>query len=192
MVPLSMVVRHELVEDVQQAPFPEENQAVQTLLANRAHEPLRVCVGVRRLLLRARGEADGRSKHIDFDTAIERNVREKVARGREIFRFDTFGDEAFWGDALQLHRAIAGERLGGVGPGVSPRTALDVGLKVTVEALPRNLVERLKRGRIDLDDPATTVALLRLNAVVGLTGFLRHGGPAAIARPAMRPVPFHR
>src|SRR5215208_3884218 len=50
-------------------------------------------------------------------------------RGRNIFRFDTFGDQAFWGDALQLHRAIAGAENGGVGPGVSPKTALAVGLK---------------------------------------------------------------
>jgi mono/diheme cytochrome c family protein len=94
-----------------------------------------------------------------------------IARGRHIFRFDTFGDEAFWGDMLRLHQAIAGGQLGGVGPGVSPRTALAVGLKVDVEALPRNLVEGLRRGRVNLDDPATTVALLQLNAVVGLTGF---------------------
>jgi hypothetical protein len=65
-----------------------------------------------------------------------RQARELFEEGKQIFRFDTFGDEAFWGDALQLHRAIAGERLGGVGPGVSPRTALAVGLKVDEAALP--------------------------------------------------------
>ena len=53
-----------------------------------------------------------------------------LARGRRIFRYDTFGDQAFWGGALQLHRAIAGRKNGGVGPGVSPKTALSVGLKV--------------------------------------------------------------
>src|SRR5689334_15354514 len=59
--------------------------------------------------------------------------------GRHTFRYDTFGDEAFWGGTLQLHQAIAGSRLGGVGPGVSPRTAWAVGLKVDVEALPGSL-----------------------------------------------------
>jgi hypothetical protein len=92
-------------------------------------------------------------------------------RGKEIFRFDTFGDEAFWGDALQLHRAIEGEALGGVGPGVSPKTALAVGLKIDSEALPNSLKRDLEKGRVDLDDPATTLALLKLDAVVGVKGF---------------------
>ena len=95
-------------------------------------------------------------------------------RGKQIFRFDTFGDEAFWGDALQLHRAIEGEALGGVGPGVSPKTALAVGLKVDSEALPSSLKRDLEKGRVDLDDPATTLALLKLDAVVGLKGFFDH------------------
>jgi hypothetical protein len=92
-------------------------------------------------------------------------------QGKATFRFDTFGDEAFWGGALQLHRAIAGERLGGVGPGVSPKTALAVGLKVDSRALPEELRQALAAGQVDLDDPATTLALLKLNAVVGLKGF---------------------
>jgi hypothetical protein len=93
-------------------------------------------------------------------------------QGRTIFRFDTFGDEDYWGGKLQLHQAIAGAALGGVGPGVSPKTALTVaGLKVDVEALPRDLLMQLRRGKVDLDSPATTLALLRLNAVVGVKGF---------------------
>jgi len=51
-------------------------------------------------------------------------------RGRSVFRFDTFGDQAFWGGALHLHRAIEGKKLGGVGPGVSPKAALAVGLSL--------------------------------------------------------------
>lgn len=94
-----------------------------------------------------------------------------LADGRHTFRFDTFGDEAFWGDTLKLHEAIEGSALGGVGPGVSPRTALAIGLKVDAEALPSSLVADLEAGRVNLDDPATTLALLRLNAVVGVTGF---------------------
>src|SRR5262245_54723123 len=75
---------------------------------------------------------------------------------------ETFGSEAFWGDALQLHKAIAGEKNGGVGPGVSPKTALSVGLKVDVDALPDALKKQLNAGKVNLDDPATTVALLKL------------------------------
>ncbi len=67
------------------------------------------------------------------------NATQKVLQGEQIFRFDTFGDEAFWGDTLKLHQAIEGAKLGGVGPGVSPKTALAVGLKVDLDALPRNL-----------------------------------------------------
>src|SRR5215217_667517 len=62
-----------------------------------------------------------------------------IAEGRQIFRFDTFGDEDFWGGQLRLHQAIEGEQLGGVGPGVSPATALAVGLKVDAQALPKPL-----------------------------------------------------
>ncbi len=87
-----------------------------------------------------------------------------------------FGDQAFWGDALKLHKAIAGSKLGGVGSGVSPRTALAVGLKVDVEALPPSLLQGLAQGKVNLDDPATTVALLKLNAVVGVTGFFDPNG----------------
>jgi hypothetical protein len=112
----------------------------------------------------------------DFDSVIRENAQEMIVEGRQTFRFDTFGDEAFWGDALQLHQAIAGEGLGGVGPGVSPNTALAVGLKVDVDALPEKLQNDLKEGRVDLDDPATTLALLQLNAVVGVTGFFNDQG----------------
>ena len=106
----------------------------------------------------------------DNDLQISAHARRMMNEGRRIFRFDTFGSEAFWGDALQLHKAIAGEKNGGVGGGVSPKTALSVGLKVDTEALPAALVEQIKAGKVDLDDPATTLALLKLNAVVGVTG----------------------
>jgi hypothetical protein len=99
-----------------------------------------------------------------------------VDQGRRIFRYDTFGDEAFWGGALNLHQAIAGEKLGGVGPGVSPKTALSVGLKVDADALPANLVEQIKAGKVNMDDPATTLALLKLNSVIGVTGFFGKAG----------------
>ncbi len=113
------------------------------------------------------------------DRIVDENAAAMLREGRRIFRFDTFGDEAFWGDTLRLHSAIAGGALGGVGPGVSPRTALAVGLKVDAQALPPSLVEQLKRGQVDLDSPATTLALLKLHAVVGVTGFFDPNGRLA-------------
>jgi len=110
------------------------------------------------------------------DHAIDANGLSMIAKGRRTFRFDTFADEAFWGDTLHLHQAIVGAKLGGVGPGVSPKTALSVGLKVDVDALPADVVNALKLGQVNLDDPATTVALLKLNSVVGLTGFFGEQG----------------
>jgi hypothetical protein len=98
------------------------------------------------------------------------NATNKATQGRQTFRFDTFGDQAFWGDTLRLHQAIEGAALGGVGPGVSPRTALAVGLKVDIDALPGNLLQQIEKGSVNLNDPAVTVALLQLNAVVGVTG----------------------
>jgi hypothetical protein len=96
--------------------------------------------------------------------------------GRTTFRFDTFGSEAFWGDALKLHQAIAGQANGGVGPGVSPAAALGLGLKVDVEALPYDLADAIVSGNVDLNDPANTIALMRLNAVLGVTGVFNAQG----------------
>ncbi len=110
------------------------------------------------------------------DGAIEDTAARMLRDGRQTFRFDTFGDEAFWGDTLHLHQAIAGDKFGGVGPGVSPKTALAVGLKVDVDALPPTLVSRLRSGRVDLDNPATTLELLKLDAVVGVKGFFDRSG----------------
>ena len=110
------------------------------------------------------------------DHRIEQHAERMVKNGRNIFRFDTFGSEAFFGDALQLHKAIAGAANGGVGPGVSPKTALAVGLKVDSDALPAPLLAQIRAGQVNLDDPATTLALLKLNAVVGLTGKFDESG----------------
>jgi cytochrome c peroxidase len=125
--------------------------------------------------------------------SVLENAARMISQGRHTFRFDTFGDEAFWGGTLQLHNAIKGVKLGGVGPGVSPNTALAVGLKVDVDALlgddhfrgrddHSRQDQRLRAralaalGAVNLDDPATTVALLRAKAVVGLTGFFDNSG----------------
>jgi hypothetical protein len=99
-----------------------------------------------------------------------------IEQGRQTFRYDTFGDQAFWGAQLKLHQAIAGAKNGGVGPGVSPNTALAVGLKVDADALPGSLRSDLAAGKVNLDDPATTLALLKLNAVLGVTGFFNEDG----------------
>lgn len=85
-----------------------------------------------------------------------------VTEGKEIFRFDTYGDETFWTDTLRMHEVIQAA--------VDPTTALGVGLKVDAEALPPDVVAGIQSGAISLTDPATTVALLKLNAVVGLKG----------------------
>lgn len=108
--------------------------------------------------------------------ATEINALKMIKKGRHVFRHNTFGDEDFWGGQLRLHEAIAGEKHGGVGPGVSPATALAVGLKVDVEALPRSVRIALKRGQLDLNDPAVTLALLKLNAVVGVKGVFNRSG----------------
>jgi hypothetical protein len=87
-----------------------------------------------------------------------------IDEGRQTFRYDTFGDEDFWGGALHLHEAIAGSANGGVGPGVSPVTALSVGLKVDVDAVPADVASGIMDGSVDLNDPASTLALLKANA----------------------------
>ncbi len=81
--------------------------------------------------------------------------------GQSIFRYDTFGDEQLWTDVLRMHEVIAT---------VPPVTALAVGLKVDVEALPPEIIAALRAGQVDLTDPAVTIELLRLNAVVGVKG----------------------
>jgi hypothetical protein len=99
-----------------------------------------------------------------------------VAQGKQTFRFDTFGDQAFWGDTLHLNQAIAGAANGGVGPGVSPRTALSVGLKVDVDALPAAVRQAIATGQVNLDDPAVTLTLLKLNSVIGVKGIFDRNG----------------
>lgn len=110
-----------------------------------------------------------------FDSVIQQNSQRMIDEGRQTFRFDTFGSEQFFGDTIKLHQAIAGTANGGVGPGLSPRQALALGLKVDAEALPPDVVAGIQSGQISLDDPATTLALLKLNAVVGVTGFFDNG-----------------
>jgi hypothetical protein len=90
----------------------------------------------------------------------------RPVNGRDVFRFDTFRDEQLWTDTLRLHEAIAT---------VSPATALAVGLKVDSEALPQPVINALKAGQVDVNDPAVTRRLLELDAVVGVRGRVADG-----------------
>src|SRR6476659_4358478 len=91
------------------------------------------------------------------DDGPDEATPQQLAQGQQTFRFDTYGDETFWTDTLRMHEVISS--------GVSPATALSVGLKVDADALPPGILQTA-----DLNSPATTVALLKLNAVVGLKG----------------------
>ena len=97
-----------------------------------------------------------------WDNFVEQRAVQSFVDGRRIFRDDTFGSEDFWGGALRLHEAIAT---------VSPATALAVGLKVDAERLPAGAIGLILKGAINPNDPNITLALLRANAVVGVTGF---------------------
>src|SRR5437867_770057 len=109
------------------------------------------------------------------DTVVH-NAAALLQHGRNIFRYDTYGDETFWGDALQLHQAIQGSQFGGVGPGVSPKTALALGLKVDSDALPAQVLAKLRQGQIDLDNVGVTLTLLKNDAVVGVKGLFKTDG----------------
>lgn len=85
-----------------------------------------------------------------------------IAEGQRVFRFETFNDEKFWTDTARMHEVVQ--------KSVSPATALSVGLKVDAEAIPASVAAAIKAGQVDLNSPATTVTLLKLNAVVGLKG----------------------
>jgi hypothetical protein len=101
------------------------------------------------------------------DRHVQEDRRGKKQDGQAIFRYDTFGDEQLWTNVLRMHEPIAT---------VDPATALAVGLKVDVEALPPAVVDALRAGEVDLTDPAVTRELLRLNAVVGVQGTVDQTG----------------
>ena len=111
-----------------------------------------------------------------LDPAVKQNVDRMLAEGMQTFRYDTSGSEEFWGGTLKLHQAIQGQKFGGVGAGVSPKQALELGLKVDMAAVPRPVAAAIKAGKVDLDDPVNTLLLLKANAVVGVTGFFDQDG----------------
>ena len=107
---------------------------------------------------------------VAYDARVENYAEKLLNDGREIFRYDSFGSEDFWGGKLRLHEAVAGEQEGGIGPGLTPKKALELGLKVDVGKLPKILSEAIQEGNVSLESSETTVALLRAHAVVGVKG----------------------
>jgi len=103
------------------------------------------------------------------DRGIEAGARAQrtIEEGRQIFRYDTFGDEQLWTSVLRIQEVIAT---------LPPATALAVGLKVDVDALPQQVLAALRAGQVNLTDPAVTIELLRLNAVVGVRGTVSNSG----------------
>src|SRR2546429_7069709 len=102
-----------------------------------------------------------RQPRTDFLGSAEENAQDLVTQGRDIFRYDTFGDEIFWTDVLGLNQLVAG---------TTPRQAIDLGLKVDIDALPKAVIRALKAGTVNLDDPAVTVQLVQQRAVLGVIG----------------------
>src|SRR5690348_2575009 len=110
------------------------------------------------------------SSHV-WDQQVRDHAGQLEDQGRQVFRYDTFGSETFFGNTIGLHQAIEGSKFpGGVGGGVSPSTALKVGLKVDADALPPAVVSAVQQGQVNLNDPAVTLTLLQLGAVVGVEG----------------------
>lgn len=111
--------------------------------------------------------ADMKDDGLAIAGSAENNSGQMIKQGEHTFRFDTFGDQAFWGDQLKLHEAINT---------LTPRNALALGLKVDAQALPTSVVEAIKRGRVNLDDPAVTRLLIKDKAVLGVVGFFKRDG----------------
>jgi mono/diheme cytochrome c family protein len=126
------------------------------------HLHLLGAIGSAAATITACGGGDGTDNRTALQAAQAAQQAALVAQGKDIFRFDTFGDEAKWSDTLRMHEVIRGT--------VDPTTALSMGLKVDAEALPAAVVAGIQNGSISLTSPATTVALLKLNAVVGVKG----------------------
>ena len=106
-----------------------------------------------------------------YQHAIDDNAKKMLERGRDVFRDETFGSEHFWGDKLHLHEVIAGEKHGGTGQGLSPRTALAVGLRVDFGRVPSAIGSVIKGGTLSFEDPENTNNLLKHDAVVGVKAF---------------------
>src|SRR3954470_601746 len=102
-----------------------------------------------------------------FFGSAKGNSHQMIEEGRHTFRFDTFGDEAFWGGQLKLHETINH---------LTPRQALELGLKVDSQALPAAVIDAIKSGKVNLNDPTVTLLLIKLKAVLGVVGFFNENG----------------
>jgi Di-haem oxidoreductase, putative peroxidase len=106
----------------------------------------------------------------EWEDKVGKNAQDMLEEGKKVFRHETFGSEAFWGGKLQLHKALLRQEKGGIGPGITPRQALQLGIKADVAAVPKLLREVLQEGAVSLDNPDTTLELLRANAILGVRG----------------------
>jgi hypothetical protein len=118
---------------------------------------------------KARATEDDSGNPNAFDRSIRSNADDLFKKGKAVFRFETFGDEVFWTDNLKLHKAIADDKHGGTGSGLTPKAALAAGLKVDLDILPTVLKDKIKEGKF-LDDPWVTLQLIKANAVLGVVG----------------------
>lgn len=109
---------------------------------------------------------DGKKKPNQFLGSAEQNAKTLIDEGRQIFRFDTYGDEAFWTGQLHMQQAVST---------LTPATALSLGLKVDSAALSPSLIEAIKQGRVNLNSPAVTLQLIQQNAVLGVVGTVNNG-----------------
>src|SRR4051794_32576832 len=134
-----------------------------------------LAVGYQATAVSSHVTASGTTSTQPDEDAVEDHAEDLVKQGRQTFRFDTFGDQDFWGGTLHLNQAIAGSANGGVGPGVSPKTALAVGLKVDADAIPAMLAQQIKAGAGKLDQPPTTPGLFRPDAPARAAGFFLPG-----------------
>jgi hypothetical protein len=106
----------------------------------------------------------------EWDDKVGKNADTLFDEGKKTFRHETFGSEAFFGGKLQLHKALLSAEKGGMGAGLTPRQALQLGIKADVAAVPKLVLEVLREGAVSLDNPDTTLELLRANAIVGVRG----------------------
>ena len=121
-----------------------------------------------------RSERDASGSPNSWNVSIQDNAEQMLQKGKAVFRFETFNNEVFWTDKLQLNKAIADVKAGGIGKGLTPKAALDAGLKVDLDVLPNVMRKQIRQGKL-LDDTDATLALIKLSAVIGVVGNFEDG-----------------
>ena len=128
-----------------------------------------------------------------FEQAANRNANQLLTEGNRIFRFDTFGSEAFWGGQLKLHQAVEGQTLGGIGSGLSPKKALELGLKIDMAAVPPNVAAAIKAGKVESQRAGQYPAAPQGERGGRTDRLFRPGRQEpAIDRDSVRALPLHR